>query len=584
MADLNMMIKRGKIAGKPTSPCNKYEFSCRNTLRHPLALFSSHKKHKNNRHHLGTSNPPLAIDYSDDIVINAAVLKALDILKSSTMKSPPLMEFGSPLDEKMITNSPYLVTKGGEDDSVDEAAEEFIRRSGWIGSDRIKEVSFDNILDWRHPWDPVLNVILRRVSATANTTPLVTTVTKPAINPGEAGSTPRVNIQEFCEEYYEDILPIIMEKVRHDRRKDVHTRLDFGEGPRERIREDSYYSITRATEPGRVKVQDRLRYGDRHVLDRLGHRRQSAFDRLTETYLPSTTKSRPQKTNSRDPPWGRSCARALSASRDNRHKDREGFRNTRESYGDSFRHSYHDESHHHHMKRKRDKSPPSSMSRSDSSDEKHRRSRSKRHKTANKDDLTRPWMCEEENPFTPRIRNFKSSRRTRMPNNVKTYDGTGDLEDHQKKYVKDPVEIHNIKQRDGETIEDFMKCFKTETGRMKGAPECMWISGFMHGVNNPELTKRLKEHVPKTMEEMMITTTAFIRGEAAVASKKKGHVSWKPHDQSKRTPKEILATEASKFQPPPPMVTTVEKRSSNKFCDFHNDKGHSTDECMQLKK
>nr|GFB93854.1 reverse transcriptase domain-containing protein [Tanacetum cinerariifolium] len=127
----------------------------------------------------------------------------------------------------------------------------------------------------------------------------------------------------------------------------------------------------------------------------------------------------------------------------------------------------------------------------------------------------------------------------------------------------------------------------------------------------PELTKLLNEHVPKTMEEMMITTTAFILGEAAAASKKKGPASWKPQDQSKRhssdkrsdfqghprgergsnrftpltkTPKEILATEASKFQPPSPMVTPVEKRSSNKFCDFHNNKGHSTDECMQLKK
>nr|GFA03821.1 reverse transcriptase domain-containing protein [Tanacetum cinerariifolium] len=51
-----------------------------------------------------------------------------------------------------------------------------------------------------------------------------------------------------------------------------------------------------------------------------------------------------------------------------------------------------------------------------------------------------------------------------------------------------------------------------------GAPECMRISGFMHGVNNPESTKRLNEHVPKTMKEMMIPTTAFIRGEAAAAS------------------------------------------------------------------
>nr|GEZ32595.1 reverse transcriptase domain-containing protein [Tanacetum cinerariifolium] len=84
----------------------------------------------------------------------------------------------------------------------------------------------------------------------------------------------------------------------------------------------------------------------------------------------------------------------------------------------------------------------------------------------------------------------------------------------QKKYVKDPVEIHNIKQRDEETIEDFMKRFKIETRRMKGALECMWIFGFMHGINNPELTKRLNEHVLKTMEEMKITTTAFIRGKS----------------------------------------------------------------------
>nr|GEY75570.1 reverse transcriptase domain-containing protein [Tanacetum cinerariifolium] len=100
----------------------------------------------------------------------------------------------------------------------------------------------------------------------------------------------------------------------------------------------------------------------------------------------------------------------------------------------------------------------------------------------------------------------------------------------QKKYVKDPVEIHNIKQQEGETLEDFMERFKIETGRMKGAPECMRISRFMHGINNPELIKRLNEHVPKTMEEMMIATTAFIRGKAAATSKKKAHGSWKPQD------------------------------------------------------
>ncbi|GKA68001.1 reverse transcriptase domain-containing protein [Tanacetum coccineum] len=108
---------------------------------------------------------------------------------------------------------------------------------------------------------------------------------------------------------------------------------------------------------------------------------------------------------------------------------------------------------------------------------------------------------------------------------------------------------------------------KVETGRMKEAPECMKISGFMHGVNNPELTKHLNEHVPKTLEEKMIMTTAFIRRETTAA-----------------TPKEIFAAESEKFKPPPPMVTLADKRSSNKFCEFHNDKGHNMDECMQLKK
>ncbi|GJY88815.1 reverse transcriptase domain-containing protein [Tanacetum coccineum] len=121
----------------------------------------------------------------------------------------------------------------------------------------------------------------------------------------------------------------------------------------------------------------------------------------------------------------------------------------------------------------------------------------------------------------------------------------------QKKYVKDPVEIHNIKQRDGETIEDFIERFKVETGHMKGAPECMRISVFMHGVNNPELTKRLNKHVPKTMEEMMTVTTSFIRGEAAAASKKK----WKllhlikeikqGRDQTKNGKKEAPAKDKS---------------------------------------
>nr|GEZ96364.1 hypothetical protein [Tanacetum cinerariifolium] len=361
-----------------------------------------------------------------------------------------------------------------------------------------------------------------------------------------------------------------MDKVSRDKRKEVHARLDFGEGStKRRTREDSHHSSAKAltTRPERLKVRDRLRYDDRHVLDRLGHRRQSAFDRLSETYSPSTTKSKPGMTNSRDHPRGRSRPHRMDASNEGCPEDMERFHGVGDSYDDSYSHSYHDRDRSRYMKRRRDnQSSLSSVSKSDSSDGRYRKSKSKRHKPTDEDDLTRPWMFEEEDLFTPRIHNFESSRRTRMPNNMKTYDGTGDPDDHakisqaaaqverwamptwwhmfnstligatrvwfdefppksvdsykdlkasflaylmqQKKYVKDLVEIHNINQKDGETIKNFIE----------------------------------------------------------------------------RTSKEILAAEAGKFQPPPPMVTLVEKRSSNKFCDFYNNKGHNTNECMQLKK
>nr|GEV17510.1 reverse transcriptase domain-containing protein [Tanacetum cinerariifolium] len=174
----------------------------------------------------------------------------------------------------------------------------------------------------------------------------------------------------------------------------------------------------RATEPGRVKVQDRLKYGNRHVFNRLSHQRQSAFNRLSETYSPSTTKSRPQKMDSRDSPRGRSRTRALSASRDDRHKDRECLRSTRESYGNSFSHSYRDGSRQHHMKRKRDKSPPSSVSRSDSSDEKHRKSR--RHQPTDEDDLKRPWMRGRKSVHASNSRLPLAKRRVMYPESHRT--------------------------------------------------------------------------------------------------------------------------------------------------------------------
>ncbi|GKF63307.1 hypothetical protein Tco_0186755 [Tanacetum coccineum] len=119
------------------------------------------------------------------------------------------------------------------------------------------------------------------MSVMANTTPIVTTVTKAATKEKmskEADAAPRVNILDFCEEHYEEILSVIMDKLRRDKLKEVHTRLDFGENTKksQKMREGSQNSIietlsTRYRNPSeRPKMRDRLKNNDENVFGRLG--------------------------------------------------------------------------------------------------------------------------------------------------------------------------------------------------------------------------------------------------------------------------------------------------------------------------
>ncbi|GJT40780.1 hypothetical protein Tco_0940645 [Tanacetum coccineum] len=163
------------------------------------------------------------------------------------------------------------------------------------------------------------------------------------------------------------------------------------------------------------------------------------------------------------------------------------------------------------------------------------------------EDLSQPWTCEETNPFTPRIRYFELPKKSRMPSNVKTYDRSGDPEDH-------------------------LKIFQEATK----------VERLMHGITNPELIKRLHDNISKSVDEIMRVTTTFLKGEVAASNqaRKKTLLAWKQQE----SPREILALDKGKFKAPPPMTTPVEKRNNSKFCEFHREVGHTTDECMHLKR
>ncbi|GKD09474.1 reverse transcriptase domain-containing protein, partial [Tanacetum coccineum] len=186
---------------------------------------------------------------------------------------------------------------------------------------------------------------------------------------GSARTTSAVDLEEFCEKYYEKLLPIMADKYEYEQRKkekleEVKARLEFGEARKKSTRaQELAYSESRIMSPRRQRRSRSPRHNH------------SVFTRL-------------RRERSRSP----------------RHEYKSKER--RESTV---------------FKRLRSRGRSTSVH-SDSCQESS---------SVEDNDLSQPWVCAETDPFTSRIRLFDFPK-TRMPSHVKTYNGSEDPEDHLK--------------------------------------------------------------------------------------------------------------------------------------------------------
>ncbi|GKA56812.1 reverse transcriptase domain-containing protein [Tanacetum coccineum] len=323
-------------------------------------------------------------------------------------------------------------------------------------------------------------------------------------------------LREYCDKNYHQILPIIaekvhQEKVQHEKLKAVKARLNFEE-------------TSRHFESGTTSRR-------RNLKERLGPRRTRSMSGIPE----------PRHDHSRSPrekdPERRTVFKRLENGVFHRLGDKE--KNV--------------SAHSKELGRKTE-----AMSESEGSAGGHWKSKPKKQKSSVEDDFHIKTYDGSEDP-EDHLKIFQAAAKTErwaMPTwchmfnsmltgnakvwfddlpkeSIDSYDDLRKafLENHlqQKKCIKDPVEIHNIKQREGESTEEFVRRYKLECRDVKGAPECMKISGFMHGITNPERIKRLHDNIPRSMDEMMRVTTTFLRGEVAASNReqKKSFPSWK---------------------------------------------------------
>nr|XP_043630583.1 uncharacterized protein LOC122601917 [Erigeron canadensis] len=192
----------------------------------------------------------------------------------------------------------------------------------------------------------------------------------------------------------------------------------------------------------------------------------------------------------------------------------------------------------------------------------------------------------------------------------------------QRKYKKIHLEAHNIKRKDNESIRQFIIRYTEETSLIKGLNEDQKISGFVHGLRYRPLVEFLSQDLPETYTSVMDKTYTFLiaketAGEVHGAHALEGRPPWgggpgsggkrgrvyrnerverHKHSPYPSHPRGLPSNRGMLFTPPRPQrdVLATERlpprdrskgkaKDLTKFCEFHNDHGHDTNDCRILK-
>ncbi|GKC80814.1 reverse transcriptase domain-containing protein [Tanacetum coccineum] len=371
-------------------------------------------------------------------------------------------------------------------------------------------------------------------------------------------------LREYCDRNYHQLLPIIVEKVhqekvQQEKLKAVKARLNFEEasqhsesGTPSRRRDLKKNLGSRCVRS--MSGSPKPRRGHSESPRKKGPERKTVFKRLEKGVFHRLGDKRKSMSS-----YSNDLRRRLY------HSSR---KDTKSCYQSSHSKETEFISEKHHNKRTSSRRMEL-MSESKGSAKGHWKSKPKRQKSSFEDDLSQPWSHQDiRRKRRPRrsLKNLLAAakmERWAMPTwchmfnstltgnarvwfddlpqeSIDSYDDLKKafLENYlqQKKCIKDPVEIHNIKQRDGEYTKEFVRRYKLECRDVKRAPECMKISGFIHEITNPELIKHLHDKIPKSVDEMMRVTTTFLKGDVAASNRerKKSFPLWKQQEAAQK--------------------------------------------------
>nr|XP_023875958.1 uncharacterized protein LOC111988400 [Quercus suber] len=140
-----------------------------------------------------------------------------------------------------------------------------------------------------------------------------------------------------------------------------------------------------------------------------------------------------------------------------------------------------------------------------------------------------------------------------------------------------------IRQKEGKSLRDYVKCFNKAILEINEADGQVITTTFQAGLNNCDLVFSLGKTTITSMTDLLFKAQKYKNGEDTLTAK--GLTGkWKKEETSDSQDKILMQIKDELgLKWPKPLSTSSRKRNPKKYCRFHKDHGHYTDECHDLK-
>ncbi|GKV47975.1 hypothetical protein SLEP1_g54822 [Rubroshorea leprosula] len=177
---------------------------------------------------------------------------------------------------------------------------------------------------------------------------------------------------------------------------------------------------------------------------------------------------------------------------------------------------------------------------------------------------------------------------------------------------KTTSELMRVKQKDGESLKNFMSRFNDAVLEVNSFDQAVGITAVISGLGHERFRDSLIKHPATTFSEVNDRSLEFITAEEYALSQnltpvKNQHPDWRDENPNRkrmktsqnrgpmststlrlegRTPhlcNNLQIKNKMDLRRPGPMRTAAATRDHTRYCDFHQDHGHTTEQCNSLR-